>query len=1111
MSRRTGTQSVWSRIGSGVMLVSLVLAGTSAVTATAVATSAAQAGASPAAVQQLPWTVPGPAGYTLGGISCPSVGTCVSVGYSGPADALYADTLSAGTWTEAALPNPETDYAKLTGFSCASSGFCVAVGSLGSSTTPFVETLAGGTWSLSLLPAPGDSQLLGVSCPADGQCVAVGSSGVGPNVTPLIMTLSAGTWIVVNLPFVTPAGLQSVSCDAATSCVAVGIAGNGPLVYTLASAEWTATDLSLPAGQDRAELNAVSCPAVGSCTAGGWADNSSQQETSLVETLASGTWTATTLPGGISFNSISCPAVGTCDGLGLPAGSTSQTDQLESLSSGTWTATSLDVPPDQSVFGVGGISCPAVDDCVVDALDGTSNDGENLLAESLLSGTWSIATIPGFTLPYGRASSVSCPDQSDCVAIGYYLDADASSGLFSETLSDGTWTSRILPSPAGAYTSDLTSVSCPSVSWCLAVGWYENAQTNEVPLAEVLSGGVWSEVALPLSIPTERQPQQFVGALSGVSCPATGQCVAVGQYEAGGPSLDSALVVNFTASSSTTTASAYFPPGGPSAPNLPAFLTGVSCPVVGWCEAVGLANQGGTGLALSGWGQTRSLSESSAVSVVDLKEISCSGVDACVAAGTTTVYQQVGSVTLTDGNWSLNPDSNQTFASLGGYLSCVSVTSCVASEDFNEETSLPYLVLGSSGWSSEQAALAGFVSSGALGEISCDRNGDCTSVGYDVPLSGGEYPIAAELQIPGPSTATSTQISGVPASVTSGRSVQYAATVTPSPDGGDLTFLDSTTGQVLCSAVPLDHGRAVCDTSAGYPGSHQIVAAYSGDAESSSSSASASEGVVAPPCPSGVTHQAAGVPLALASTSADLEGRTCGGYWIVNASGGVTAIGAAKWFGDVSGDPLSSPIVAIEATADGGGYYLVGADGGVFAFGDAEFFGSTGGVQLAQPIVGMATTPTGHGYWLVARDGGVFAFGDAHFFGSTGNVKLDRPVVGIARDQRGNGYWLVASDGGVFGFGAAPFLGSLGGLDLAAPVVGMSPQSGGDGYRLVGSDGGVFDFGDAAYYGSLPADHVVNPGVTAIASTSDGNGYYLINAEGQVFAFGDAPYLGNAQ
>ena len=87
----------------------------------------------------------------------------------------------------------------------------------------------------------------------------------------------------------------------------------------------------------------------------------------------------------------------------------------------------------------------------------------------------------------------------------------------------------------------------------------------------------------------------------------------------------------------------------------------------------------------------------------------------------------------------------------------------------------------------------------------------------------------------------------------------------------------------------------------------------------------------------------------------------------------------------------------VAATPDGTGYWVVIASGAVTAYGTAANFGSAARQQLNAPMVGMASTPDGKGYWLVASDGGVFSFGDAPFLGSMGGNHLNQPVVGMAK------------------------------------------------------------------------------------------------------------------
>jgi subtilisin family serine protease len=242
-------------------------------------------------------------------------------------------------------------------------------------------------------------------------------------------------------------------------------------------------------------------------------------------------------------------------------------------------------------------------------------------------------------------------------------------------------------------------------------------------------------------------------------------------------------------------------------------------------------------------------------------------------------------------------------------------------------------------------------------------------------------------------------------------------------------------------------------------------------------------------------------------------GKSGDGYWIVSSDGRVRTFGHARFFGDLRGRYLGSPIVAAARTANGRGYWLTAANGAVYAFGNAKNYGSMAGRALSSPIVGMAATPSGKGYILLGADGGIFTFGNAHFYGSTGGMRLNARVLDLAMSPSGRGYYFVAADGGVFSFGNAPFHGSTGSIRLAAPVMSMTSSTKKSGYWMVAADGGIFAF-NVPFEGSLPgiraftgAPFVITVRMRALPS---GKGYYLLTANGSVYAFGTAKNYGSA-
>jgi hypothetical protein len=190
------------------------------------------------------------------------------------------------------------------------------------------------------------------------------------------------------------------------------------------------------------------------------------------------------------------------------------------------------------------------------------------------------------------------------------------------------------------------------------------------------------------------------------------------------------------------------------------------------------------------------------------------------------------------------------------------------------------------------------------------------------------------------------------------------------------------------------------------------------------------------------------------------------GYWIVNASGQVYALGDARYRGGLGPNTLlrGETVTSIASTPTGNGYWLFTTSGRVFVFGDATSHGDLRGRDLAAPVGEAVATPTGNGYYMVARDGGIFAFGDAHFRGSMTGARLNGPIIALVPTRAGTGYWLVASDGGVFAFNA-PFRGSWANTVVTHPVVAMATF--GNGYLMVRSDGSAHSFAANPFFGGI--------------------------------------------
>ncbi len=310
--------------------------------------------------------------------------------------------------------------------------------------------------------------------------------------------------------FLDPVGLNAVSCPSASYCVAVGgytdtSSGNDGLLLTWSGGTWTATQAPLPANAispPSVWLNGVSCPSASSCVAVGQYMDTSGDYDGLLLTWSGGTWTATQalLPANgrpdSSVIGVSCPSASSCVAVG--SYHTSPYGQVEGLlltwSGGTWAVTQAplpanaanDIPPDavsQSAT-VTAVSCPSASSCTaVGVYEDTADVPHNVLL------TWSGSAWTATQAPFtaDNIDGISCPSDSYCVATNNGTSASDGSDLL--TWSGGAWTPEVASLPANAASVlGLSGVSCPSPSYCVAVGSYVDSSNNQEGLLLTGSG-----------------------------------------------------------------------------------------------------------------------------------------------------------------------------------------------------------------------------------------------------------------------------------------------------------------------------------------------------------------------------------------------------------------------------------------------------------------------------------------------------------------------------------------------------------------------------------------------------------------------------------------------
>jgi hypothetical protein len=258
------------------------------------------------------------------------------------------------------------------------------------------------------------------------------------------------------------------------------------------------------------------------------------------------------------------------------------------------------------------VDCPASTGCIATFSTFPALTAGTLVAFREHRGKWSREAI----LPGIGVHALACPAVGSCVAAGLGSEGSLATVV---TQRGRSWRASVVQLPGNPSPSFpvLPSVSCGSAGVCTAVGWYQVFNPGNIRNHALLvnqDDGTWSagsDAPLPPDAATTSDPDGFVlggGALSVVTCPSAGDCVALGSYGetvAGqhGPVWLSEPWV-------TTERAGQWQPGVkvqlPADANPVSYhendpfigFTGVSCPSDGNCTAIGGYSTGGAEVGL---------------------------------------------------------------------------------------------------------------------------------------------------------------------------------------------------------------------------------------------------------------------------------------------------------------------------------------------------------------------------------------------------------------------------------------------------------------------------------------------------------------------------------
>jgi len=565
---------------------------------------------------------------------------------------------------------------------------------------------------------PADAVLSGVSCPDGTFCVAAGSwtDALGGKRS-AIQVWNGRRWTVTGgVPGV---GLSAVSCPSRSFCMAVGAVSGSTGAVSWTGHGWRA--LPMPHGISGDALSGISCTGPAFCMAVG---TDSGQTANVTLAWNGVRWRALGTPdhGCVPYcwlASVACPTRTVCDAVGGTGSNSGLSDFTQAIAwnGRSWRETSPPAPDVSSALA--GISCPSAADCV--AVGNYSS--ETPACACVLAARWNGTTWTQIATPpaSGGLTGVSCRAAGHCVAVG---------GPLAMTWKGGVWTRRVTVSPQVEGGIRLLGVSCPVVGGCLGVGAVNDAPGAQYNLSERWNGATWVVER------TFSQGDPFSG-LSGVSCPFSFACVAVGTYLTAADGFGALAErwdghrwsLMFARSPGTDVS----------------VLSAVSCPNAHDCMAVGYYDAGPSPQALAEQWDGTSWQVRPAGHAGELDAVSCTApLGTCLAVGS---YVGAGGhrFALTESwngtTWQVQsaPDPGATITQLSGVW-CSSATDCAAAGDYNPSLTGAPVPLTERWDGTAWQVQANPGGPRQLAAVACPGPAHCVAAGSDLAVHGPHVP-----------------------------------------------------------------------------------------------------------------------------------------------------------------------------------------------------------------------------------------------------------------------------------------------------------------------------------------------------------------------------------
>jgi hypothetical protein len=340
-------------------------------------------------------------------------------------------------------------------------------------------------------------------------------------------------------------------------------------------------------------------------------------------------WSIVSTPNAILHQgwAVSCASDKACTTVGDHRINTGEATLAEGWNGTGWVIESTQTPTAAYITSQAAVSCTSSTMCMAVGRSANLAETQVTLAENWNGTKWVTEPTPtqSGVPPIAFLSGVSCTTGSACTAVGWHYNSLGIGVTTAEVWNGTKWVLEHTPNRLSAEGSGLSGVSCPSTTACTAVGVDVDTDGTPVTLAEVWNGTKW------LIQPTPNRKGAKNSTLAAVSCTSATNCTAVGYYiNAAGTEVTLAETWNGTTWVIQTTPN---PTGATSSS-----LSGVSCTSATDCTAVGNYLAGRQVTLAEAWNGTtwviQTTPNPTGARSSSLSGVSCSSAVVCTAVGT---------------------------------------------------------------------------------------------------------------------------------------------------------------------------------------------------------------------------------------------------------------------------------------------------------------------------------------------------------------------------------------------------------------------------------------------------------------------------------------------